>query len=106
VRIEGKFRLQRDALLNPDEGAVNPGLVASGVYDVDPVFLNLKDFHGKKLVYRSPAYFGEFGAGSFSEIGFIIFDDRTFIFLGGEGCVDPVSVSIQIFYLFPVILAS
>ena len=69
-----------------------------------PIVLDFKDFHGKIFVYRCPFHFREFGAGSCSEIGLIVFDGRALIFLGGEGCVDPVTVSVQILHLLPVIL--
>ena len=100
---EGGFEVLGGGLLYPDKGSVDPGFVSGGVFNMDPIVLDFEDFHGKKFIYRCPAHFGKFGAGSFSEIGFIIFDDGAFEFLGGEGSVDPIRVSIQILHLFPVI---
>ena len=67
-----------------------------------PIVRDFKDFHGKIFVHRGPAHFRILGAGSFSEIGLIIFDDSALIFLGSEGRMDPVIGSVQILQLFPV----
>ena len=69
-----------------------------------PVVLDFENSHGKKFVHRCPFHFREFSAGSLSEVGLVIFDDSAFIFLGGERCVDPVAVSVQILHLLPALL--
>ena len=92
--------------MDPDQGAINPGFVAGGILDVNPVVLDFQDFHRKVFVHRGPFYFRGFGAGFFSKVSLVIFDNGTFIFLGGEGPMNPVFITVQILDKLPVVFCS
>ena len=89
-------------LVYPDQGPVHPGPVTFAVFDMDPVVLDFKDFHGKVFIDGAPRHLGEFGSRSLAHISFIVFDDRASVGAGHQLSVDPVDVAVQVLNPMPV----
>lgn len=96
--------LSRGKLLNPYQRKVNPAAVAGAILYLDPFPFSLQDLHGKVFVHGTPRELLVFGSGAFSQIGFVILDDRAFEFFGGQFFMHPVNIPIDILNPVPVSL--